>query len=375
MALERLPGVSVPVVHAAAQAVLPLLAAGAAAAMGPAAVPEGLEARFPHFIEVVLIDVSLGEPVAVDVGTGADATVDEDGSDIDAGVTESAHGTDLFLVSAQVALATEGNLHGTTFFPLPLDELHQFHELRIRQVHVGIRRRPADGDDGEQPPLLQAHSHKQVVHLLQFADIPLVHTGNDISVQAGFPGEKVDGPEDAPVTARHPPHPVVRGFEAVQTERQDAHAGLEQPLLHGLVVKPAVGNHAPAETPAADLPSGLHDVRAEERFPACKHHGEILRPMRRRNRIQRPQEILQRHVLLPALHRAVAPAVAAMEMAARRTLPEQIVQFMHAGLVVTEKAEEKWVHTANIILFASQSCSFFRILCKKSVPAGFTGRE
>ena len=206
-------------------------------------------------------------------------------------------------------------------------------------MHVRIRRSPADRDDGEQPPLLQAHSLEQVVHLRQFADIPFVHTGDDISVQTRFPGEKVDSPENPPIAARHSPHPVVGGLKPVQAHRQDAHAGLEQPLLHGLVVKPAVGNHAPAEAPAADLPSSLHDVRAEERFPACKHHGEILRPMRRRNRIQRPQEILQRHVLLPALHRAVAPAVAAMEMAAGRALPEQIVQFVHAGLEIPEQAE------------------------------------
>ena len=62
------------------------------------------------------------------------------------------------------------------------------------------------------------------------------------------------------------------------------------------------------------------------------------------NGVQRAQEILQRHVLLPALDGAVAAAVAAVQVATRRALPEQIVQFVDADLVVAEHPEEEWIH-------------------------------
>ena len=86
MALEHLGGGAVPVVHAAAEAVAPFPAAGAAARPGPVAVAERLEALLPHFVEIILIDAALREPVPVDVGTGRNAAVDEDGGDVDAGV-------------------------------------------------------------------------------------------------------------------------------------------------------------------------------------------------------------------------------------------------------------------------------------------------
>ena len=99
MALEDVLGGAVPVVHAVAEAVFPLLAVGAAARFRPLAVAEGLEAVLPDRLKVVLVDVSLREPVPVDVGAGADAAVDEDGGDVHAGVAEIPHGPDLLLIS------------------------------------------------------------------------------------------------------------------------------------------------------------------------------------------------------------------------------------------------------------------------------------
>ena len=99
MALEDLVRRPVPIVHAVAEAVLPLLAVGASARFRPVAAAENLEAFLPDFVEVVLVDVSLREPVPVDVGTGADAAVDEDGGDVYAGVAEIPYGPDFLLIS------------------------------------------------------------------------------------------------------------------------------------------------------------------------------------------------------------------------------------------------------------------------------------
>ncbi len=78
MALEDFGGGAVPVVHAATEAVAPLLAVGATARLCPAAVAEGLEAFVPDLPEIISVDIALRESVAVDVGTGADAAIDED---------------------------------------------------------------------------------------------------------------------------------------------------------------------------------------------------------------------------------------------------------------------------------------------------------
>ena len=120
-----------PVVHAAAKAVFPLFAGGADAGAGPVVVPEGLEAVLPNFPKAILIDISLRETVPVNVGTGADAAVNEDGGNVHPGVAEMAHGAHLFLVSAQIAFAAEGDGHGPALLPLLPDEFHELHKLLV----------------------------------------------------------------------------------------------------------------------------------------------------------------------------------------------------------------------------------------------------
>ena len=117
VALEKGGNVgAVPVVHAATEAVFPLPAglAGALAA-GPFAAAEGLETMLPDFVQIVLVDIALREIVPVDVGTGADAAVNQDGGDVDAGAAEETVVADLLLVGAQEVSATEGDLHRTAF--------------------------------------------------------------------------------------------------------------------------------------------------------------------------------------------------------------------------------------------------------------------
>jgi hypothetical protein len=67
--------------------------------------------------------------------------------------------------------------------------------------------------------------------------------------------------------------------------------------------------------------------------------------------------------------------VAAVEMTPRRALPKQVVQLMHADLVVPEKAEKEWVHAAKIIHNQALSCKKMRILCKISAIGEFIRHE
>ena len=180
MAVEHFGAVAVPVVHAVAEAVAPDFAVGAGALAGPAAVAECLEPVFPDVVEIVFVDTPLTEGVAVDIGAGADASVDEDRGDVDPRVAEVWDVADLSFISAQVTLTTERYFHrsfasclrsfaalrmtvgtlrmtvGTlrmTRGPLGLDEVHQPDEFLVGEVHVGVGGGAADGDDGEDAPL------------------------------------------------------------------------------------------------------------------------------------------------------------------------------------------------------------------------------
>jgi hypothetical protein len=49
------------------------------------------------------------------------------------------------------------------------------------------------------------------------------------------------------------------------------------------------------------------------------------------------------------MHGAVAAAMAAVEIAPRRTLPEKVVQLMDFDFVVTEKPEKQRIHTQRFL--------------------------
>ena len=97
-----------PIVHTVTEAVLEDFAAFALSLARPVSVAEGPEAAVPDLPEVVGVDIALAEMLAVDIGTGTDGSVDEDGGDIDARVTEIRGLTHLALVWAEIPLAAEG---------------------------------------------------------------------------------------------------------------------------------------------------------------------------------------------------------------------------------------------------------------------------
>ena len=75
------------------------------------------------------------------------------------------------------------------------------------------------------------------------------------------------------------------------------------------------------------------------RSASGQHDTELRRTLILGNGIESRQEVLERHIFFAAQNRAVAAAVAAMEIASGRALPEKVVEFVHAGLIVPEQAE------------------------------------
>ena len=79
-----------------------------------------------------MIDVAL-DIAAVDVGTGGDGAIDEDGADGDAGAAEIIPVADLALIGTDVGLAAELGVD-LSFLAGGDDEIHQLLELRIAEL-------------------------------------------------------------------------------------------------------------------------------------------------------------------------------------------------------------------------------------------------
>lgn len=131
VAAENLGAVSPPVVHSATKAVLELFTAGADSFAGPVAVAEDLEFVFPDFIEIVCVDIALGEDISVYVRAGTYPSVYQDRCYVDASVAEVSYGADLFLVFSKISLTAEGNLHRSFLAAFCGDEIHHPDHLLV----------------------------------------------------------------------------------------------------------------------------------------------------------------------------------------------------------------------------------------------------
>lgn len=116
-------------------------------------------------------------------------------------------------------------------------------------------------------------------------------------------------------------------LEAVETHRHRAQAGIHQAAQPRVVEGHAVGHHTPRIAPAGhfgprDLQIGPHEHLASRKD---KQHAAGI-DMGRDLLVQHPQEILQRHILHPRIDTAVAAAMTAGQITAKRTLPEECTQ-------------------------------------------------
>ena len=350
MTLKGVRTVSMPVMHPAAEAVAPFPAIFAPSRTGPAAISERLEAFLPNLPQIVLIYVALAEAVPVNVGTSADAAVGQDRSDVDSGVAEETAVADLFLIASQISLAAERDAHRAVLCALLSYEFHKRYELFIGKEHLRVADCPAYGNHSEQAPLLQPKATKHFIHLRQFAYVALVDAGHHVAVETRIAGKSADGPQSPGVAARNSAHPFVAGFQTVQAHRDCAHPCIHQLQVHLVIVKPAVGDDAPLQSPAAKLLTYFKDIRPQQRLTAGEDNSKVLRYTLLRYCIYSRQEILEGHVL-PALREAtVTAAMTAVEVAPGGALPEEVVEFVDSHLVVSQHTEKQRIHGCIIII-------------------------
>ena len=92
----------------------------------------------------------------------------------------------------------------------------------------------------------------------------------------------------------------------------------------------SVGHHAPRKATVEYFTSHDGEVVAEQGFAAGDDDENIVRIALAGNAVENAQKVLARHVLHPCQLLAVAAAMAAMHVAAQRTLPEQLSERMAA---------------------------------------------
>ena len=128
-------------------------------------------------------------------------------------------------------------------------------------------------------------------------------------------------------------------LQPVKAYGHRSQSGFHELLMHRLIIKPPVCDYSYAESTATNLPYRLGEIRPQKRFSSGKNNCEIFRAVILWNSVQRPEKVPKRHVLFPSLDRAIAPAMAAIEIAARGALPEKIIEFVHLYLIIAEQAE------------------------------------
>lgn len=128
-------------------------------------------------------------------------------------------------------------------------------------------------------------------------------------------------------------------LQSVEADSEGTHAGINETFMHGLVVEPAIADHSPADATVTECAAYLWEVGTEERFTTGDDDSEWIGFAGVRYGVESAEEVVERHVFLSAAVFAVTATMAAMEIASRGTLPEEVVELVNACLVGSEEAE------------------------------------
>ncbi len=333
---EQQIAVLVAQVHAVAPAIAEEFALSAIALAHPFAVAIRSEAACPHIPEIVAVYVAL--PI---VGANARAcgnrTVDKHRSDRHAGTARIQMVADIALVIAEEAFATVTDLDATLAAGA-LYELHHAAELPAGELQIIVLRRTPHGKYGEYAPLPDAHSYQ---HLFQFVELRIVAAVGaryDIEPKIGFGCHRAYGIDRTGETLRIAAHEVMFRLQSVQTYRSRMHtciAKRTEPLRRHIKT---VGYHTPRKAPLIDCATALLQIVAHERLAARNDYEHAVGVGMCSDIVEYAQEIVFRHIGESRRLFAVAAAVAAMQIAAHRTLPEELAQTVFAHPVVFEFA-------------------------------------
>ena len=321
---EQELAVAVAQVHAVTLAVAEVLAAGTLAGVHPFAMTIGGIAVLPDVHEVVLVDVAL-IVVCPDAGTGGNGAVGHHGTYCNASLTGEQAVTHLTLVIAEETLAAIVGADAAFLAHLSYI-VKDATELLVRQPHVRVEDSPAHGKDGEEPPALHALGDEKLLDVVEMGIVAAVDTGDDVEDEALGGYEHIDGlahHSEALVIAAHP---VVVGLQTVKADGHRMDAGpLESLPALGREVQ-GVGHHTPREAFLIDGASALFDVAAHQRLTARDDDKHLVRIGILGDAVEHAEEVLLGHVATLSLHLTVAATVAALQVAAQGTLPEELLQ-------------------------------------------------
>ena len=284
-------------VHCPTEAVLIHLTISALAGFHPCAVAEGLKTVFPNVEEVVLIDVALRK-TAVDVGTGADRSVHQNGGNGDACAAEIKPVADLALVGPDVSLAAELRIN------LPLlsrgdDEVQQLAQLFTIELQIRVGCGTTDRLDAEETPRFHMMLNQKLFHRFQLIDILWADACHHIVCREAFlVGNQVDGMKGVVETARAFAESVVGVAQAVEADGDTTKPSVHKLLVSGFVVSIAVADDAPREAMLPKLPPAIGQVRTHQRLSARDDHQNRIAFELGFQRFNRVQKILKRHVLV-----------------------------------------------------------------------------
>ena len=150
-----------PQMHGASETLLEILARGAHPAAHPVAVAHDLEAVVPDLQQVILINIALSEG-AVNVRAGGDVSVEQHGTDVDAGAAEEVAVANILFVFTCVCFAAECQVD-FAFATRGGDKPQHLFHLRTAEHQLTVMRCPPDGGNGEQTPMPDSVGYEQLL--------------------------------------------------------------------------------------------------------------------------------------------------------------------------------------------------------------------
>ena len=152
--------------------------------------------------------------------------------------------------------------------------------------------------------------------------------------------------------------------QPIETDGDAAHACFHQFLVHGLVVGIAVADDAPREAVLSQLSPAVGQVGAHQRLAARDNHQDGIALEFGLQGFDGVQEVLERHVLVARRGQTIRTAVLAIEVAALRAFPKEVVQLVELGFLLAEIIMEGLEHyslLSNLIIRFQASWSRIKV--------------
>src|SRR5271157_6540352 len=266
--------VKVPQVHAVAAAKIPPLTMNTGAALFPLQVSHDPVSVLPDILEPALPDIPLDELLR-QIRTCSDVAVTQDAGDVNTSraiIQTAPHLT--FIPDAQEPFLLEARLEASLFLSTLLDKAQKRSQLGRPQPEHRVFPCPADGDDRQQPPLVDLQVAQQLIERRKLADVILAYAGgrlNDAEISGLL--KKLQGVYGL-LKGNALPHKFMGLLQAVQANRDRGHPGLPAFFYHVRINEHAVRDHAPVEPQVVGIAHDFKKVRSHQRLAAGGGNGD-----------------------------------------------------------------------------------------------------